>query len=767
MIYLVIIMGIIIVAMGVVIFKLKSSGGTQTTTAQKETEGEDSVKAATLGILNKDIGAILIVSSDNKVLFYNNEFQLLFPNIVHIQSITEFPEIEKLFRDEEYVSEEVSKIYEIRSEAFEQKDNIRGRFVWLVDITGHYKTNKKLKELKEMADAANKAKSTFLANMSHEIRTPINTVLGMDEIILRETTEVSVRNYAENIREAATTLLSIVNDLLDFSKIECGKMEILPVEYEVANLLTEVINMVDIKAANKNLEFIPVVSENIPYLLFGDEIRIKQVIINLLTNAVKYTKEGSIVLKVDWKEAGDSHIMLIVSVTDTGIGIKEEDINRLFVSFERIEEEKNRNIEGNGLGLSITKELLELMDSQLNVRSEYGVGSTFSFTLKQGIKDRKPIGKFREKYSYSKEKNKKYRTIFVAPNAKILVVDDNAMNLSVVEGLLKNTEIQVDKACDGETAIELCGTNQYDVILMDHMMPRMDGIETLKRIKADESSPNAQTPTIALTANAIAGVREMYLREGFVDYMSKPIQGKRLEEKILKYLPKDKYVVVEYDEIEKSIFQTLWRDIAESIKKEYAFKYLDIPAAIESAEGDRECFRFLLESFRDTAQKTNGEIQSCFENENYADYTIFVHALKSTSKMIGAEVLSEQAKMLEMAGKENNIEYILKHHEETMALYEKVINEINGYLECNKADIQAEAELEQAQVVQTAQIAQAAQVAQAVKIAQTGNQQSTVDSQQIPPTFVATEEIQQVQQGQAAYTDEQPAKPVSSTENAK
>lgn len=680
MLVVVIIMGGIIAAMGVMLMKLKTSGTPQTLSSVKGDSGQDSVKAATLGILNKDIGAILIVSSDNRVLFYNNEFQLLFPNIVHIQSISEFPEIEKLFGDEEYVSEEVSKIYEIRSETFEEKDNIRGRFVWLVDITGHYKTNKKLKELKEMADAANKAKTTFLANMSHEIRTPINTVLGMDEIILRETTETSVRTYAENIREAATTLLSIVNDLLDFSKIECGKMEILPVEYEVANLLTEVINMVEIKAANKNLEFIPVVSENIPYLLFGDEIRIKQVIMNLVTNAVKYTKEGSVVLKVDWKEAGDSHIMLIVSVTDTGIGIKEEDIDRLFVSFERIEEEKNRNIEGNGLGLSITKELLELMDSSLHVRSEYGVGSTFSFTLKQGIKDRKPIGKFREKYSYSKEKNKKYRTIFVAPNARILVVDDNAMNLSVVEGLLKNTEIQVDKASDGETAIALCAKNHYDVILMDHMMPRMDGIEAMKRIKALEGSPNAETPTIALTANAIAGVREMYLREGFVDYMSKPIQGKRLEEKILKYLPEDKYVVVEYDEIEKSIFRSLWQDIADSIKKEYSFRHLDIPSAIESAEGDRECFRFLLESFRDTAHQNREEIQNCFDTKNYTDYTIYVHALKSTSKMIGAEELSDQARMLEMAGKEGNIEYIIKHHEETMVLYSKVIQEINGYL---------------------------------------------------------------------------------------
>lgn len=677
---LVVIMGIVIIGMGVVIWKLKTAGHSVVSVSTTYEEEQDSVKAVTLGILNKDIGAILIVSNDNKVLFYNHEFKQLFPNVVNIQSISEFPEIKKLFHEEEYVSEELSKIYEIRSETLEEQESVRGRFVWLVDITGHYRTNKKLKELKEMADAANRAKSDFLANMSHEIRTPINTVLGMDEIILREATEISVKGYAENIREAATTLLSLVNDLLDFSKIECGKMEILPVEYEVANLLTEVINMIEIKAVNKNLEFIPVISENIPYLLFGDEIRIKQVIINLLTNAIKYTKEGSVVLKVDWKEAGDSHIMLIVSVTDTGIGIKEEDINRLFVSFERIEEERNRNIEGNGLGLSITKQLLELMDSSLNVRSEYGVGSTFSFTLKQGIKDRKPIGKFREKYSYSKEKYKKYRTMFVAPSARILVVDDNAMNLSVVEGLLKSTEIKVDKAADGERALELCRDIKYDVILMDHMMPRMDGIETMKRLKEMSDSPNVDTPVLVLTANAISGVKEMYLKEGFVDYMSKPIQGKRLEEKILQYLPSEKYVMVEYDEIEKSIFRSLWQETADKIMKGYSFQCLDIPTAIESAEGDVECFRFLLDSFRDTADKNKEDIQGSFDSQDFTNYTIFVHALKSTSKMIGAERLSEQARLLEMAGKKGDIHYIVENHQKVMGLYEEALEEIRNYL---------------------------------------------------------------------------------------
>ncbi len=670
MVLLIIIFALAAGVFGFLYFKEKQSGSNP----------KDSVKTVTKGILDRGgVGPVLAVTNDNEVLFFNKDFVQLFPEVINAPSISTYPEMMRLFTDEEYVSEALSKIYEVRQEAIVE-ENVQGKFVWLVDVTGHYKTNKKLTELKEMADAANKAKSNFLANMSHEIRTPINTVLGMDEIILREATDVQIKGYAENIRDAGTTLLSLVNDLLDFSKIECGKMEILPVEYEIANVLTEVINMIEIKAANKKLEFKAIVAEDMPYLLFGDEIRLKQVITNLLTNAVKYTEEGSVILKVDWKEAGDSSVSLIVSVIDTGIGIKEEDLSRLFVSFERIEEKRNRNIEGTGLGISITKELLELMNSSLNVRSEYGVGSTFSFTLKQGIRDRKPIGKFREKYAYSNEKSKKYRTTFVAPNAKILVVDDNAMNLSVVEGLLKNTTIQVDCANSGAAALELCKDLKYDIIFMDHMMPYMDGIETLKNIKADTEGPNIDTPVIVLTANAVSGAKEMYLQEGFVDYMSKPIQGKRLEEKIVEYLPEDKYVMIEYDEMEKKLYQNLWKAVADDIMSEYEFKILDIPLAVEAAEGDKDCVIFLFESFRDNVEKNKADIVSSYEKDDFANYTIFVHALKSTSKMIGAQNLSEMARKMEESGKAGDFDYIKENYDAMITEYDAVVEEIKDYL---------------------------------------------------------------------------------------
>ena len=682
MIVLVIILLVLLAVSGYFNYKL----------SQRKPAAADSVQIATKEILNQDVGAVLIISDSDEILYFNNEFEQLFPKIAMATSISEHPAMKKLFSAKEYVSEELSKIYEIRSEWL-STNNFSGRFLWLTDITGHYKTNKKLQELKDMADAANRAKSNFLANMSHEIRTPINTILGMDEIIIREATEKPIIGYAENIRDASTTLLSLVNDLLDFSKIECGKMEILPVEYEIANVLSEIMNMIEIKVANKGLEFTPVIAEDIPYLLYGDDVRLRQIIINLLTNAVKYTKEGSVVLKVDWTEAGDSSINLIVSVTDTGIGIKQDDIDKLFVSFERIEERRNRNIEGTGLGLSITKQLLELMGSDLNVRSDYGIGSTFSFVLKQGIRDRKPIGKFREKYAYSREKHKKYRTTFVAPNAHILVVDDNAMNISVVEGLLKSTQIKVDKASGGLEALDLCAANYYDLILMDHMMPNIDGIETLHRLKETEG-PNQDTPVIVLTANAVSGAKEMYESEGFIDYMSKPIQGKPLEEKILEYLPENRYVLVEYDKVEQDIFSKLWKSIADEILAEYSFEYIDVPSAIESAEGSQDTFRFLLESFRDNSSKNKNDIIASYEAEDYTNYTIYVHALKSTSKMIGALVLSEKARLLELAGKEQKIDYIKDSHDEVIDLFENVIAEITDYLTKVKPEEKADEEPE-------------------------------------------------------------------------
>ena len=398
------------------------------------------------------------------------------------------------------------------------------------------KTKKAAEKAKEEAMQASRAKSNFLANMSHEIRTPINSVLGMDEMLLRENLEPKQEEYARNIQSAGNSLLSIINDILDFSKIESGKMDIIPVDYEVEKLCRDCYNMVSMRAVDKGLKLSVTGNPKLPSVLHGDEVRVRQIITNILNNAVKYTEKGSVELLIDFEKSGNHHILLKIQVKDTGSGISEENKKHLFQSFERIDEQKNRNIEGTGLGLAITKQLLDLMDGTISVDSEVGRGSTFYVELRQQVVFWIETGDFfGQIQSYRKEKEI-YQESFQAPDVKILVVDDVPMNLQVVKGLLRNTQMQLTLAKNGKEALEFVKEEKYQLILMDHLMPEMDGIETLHRIKEQENK-NQDTPVVVLTANAIAGEKEKYLKEGFVDYLSKPVRGKELEQVILEHIP--------------------------------------------------------------------------------------------------------------------------------------------------------------------------------------------------------------------------------------
>ncbi len=393
---------------------------------------------------------------------------------------------------------------------------------------------------KAVAQEATRAKSSFLANMSHEIRTPINAVLGMNEIVLRESDDKNIIAYSENIRSAGNTLLGLVNNILDFSKIESGEMDINPAEYDLSSVLNDLVNMIQTRADDKGLliklEFNPA----IPKMLYGDELRIKQVIANLLTNAVKYTEKGSITFGVDYADNADDTIDLKVRVEDTGIGIKAEDVNRLFNQFDRIEESRNRHIEGTGLGMNITQKLLELMGAKLDVSSVYGSGSVFSFVLSQKVVRREELGDYQHAYESLANKRKSYHQKFTAPSADILVIDDNLMNLMVFKSLLKQTLIRIDTANSGDEGLALARDKKYDVIFFDHMMPDKDGIETLHELKMQPDNPNLDTPAVCLTANAIAGAREEYISEGFDDYLTKPIDPEKLESMLREYLPKEK-----------------------------------------------------------------------------------------------------------------------------------------------------------------------------------------------------------------------------------
>lgn len=413
--------------------------------------------------------------------------------------------------------------------------------------------NEEAEKAKAEAIAAAKAKSVFLANMSHEIRTPINAILGMDTMILRESDDKDILEYAGNIQSASQTLLSLINDILDFSKIETGKLELVQGDYALSSLINDVYHMLLGKAKEKGLALNVDSDKNLPAKLYGDEVRIRQIIVNILNNAIKYTEKGSVTLKVGMSEQQNAdainnnnvtgsqpakNIIITFTISDTGIGIKSENISHLFDSFSRFDENKNKHIEGTGLGLAITKQLTKLMNGKINVTSKYGEGSVFEVSIPQKIVSDLKIGDISEKYNATPDKKKK-KASFTAPDAKVLVVDDVKMNINVFKALLKRTKISVDSAMSGPEALEMIKDNKYDIIFLDHMMPDMDGIETYKHMKELEENPNKDTTVIMLTANAIMGAKEEYLGIGFSDYLSKPVQAAKLEAMILKYLPEE------------------------------------------------------------------------------------------------------------------------------------------------------------------------------------------------------------------------------------
>lgn len=502
------------------------------------------------------------------------------------------------------------------------------------------------------ADHANRVKSTFLANMSHEIRTPINAVIGMDTMILRESKDDTIREYAKNIKSASETLLALINDILDFSKIESGKMEIVPNNYRLDSVINDLMNMVSGKAKDKGLEFILEIQPQTPVQLFGDEVRIKQIILNLLNNAIKYTKSGNITFSVGAKEAAGNETLLCISVCDTGIGIKREDMEKLFSPYERLDEDVNKYVEGTGLGLSITRNLLEKMGSELEVDSIYGEGSTFSCKIKQKLwgEDRMSQENVTLDTYFEEELEETYR----APDASILVVDDVAMNIQVIVNLLKRTQIFPDQCLSGKEAIKYASEKKYDIIFLDAMMPEMSGEETLHAIR-ETCTQNFDTPIIVLTANAIVGARDNYIAQGFTDYLSKPVDSIKLEKLIQRYLPADKILEVVKESVEDKKLSSESTAILERLKK---LSMLSIDKGIE-ASGDSSTYIDVCRNFHDTSVDRMKMISEYFEKSDIQNYTIQVHALKSSARLIGALELSEAAFAMEMAGKSGDIKKIV------------------------------------------------------------------------------------------------------------
>ncbi len=521
--------------------------------------------------------------------------------------------------------------------------------LWLVESIDKEKRRRdELTDMSARAVAANEAKSSFLSSMSHEIRTPINAVLGMNEMVLRESRDPNITAYSESIRNAGNTLLGLINDILDFSKIEAGKMDIIPVDYDLASVLNDVVTMIQPRADAKGLTLRPDCDPGIPRLMHGDEIRIKQMMMNLLTNAVKYTERGTVTLTLRYERViGDADsILLRVSVTDTGIGIRKKDLPKLINAFERVDEQRNRSIEGTGLGLHITQRMLEMMDSKLEIESTYGKGSVFGFAIRQRVVRWEPVGDFGKSYRQSTAKDHEYTESFTAPEARVLVTDDVQMNLEVFMSLLKKTRVKIDTALSGSECISKALTTEYDLIFLDHMMPRKDGIQTLKELKAVKNNPNAKTPVICLTANAVSGARDTYLEAGFDDYLSKPIEPAKLEEMMIKYLPGNKVMITaaESAAAEVTVLPEFVMNIAE----------LDTAEGLKLS-GSADMYIEMLITYSGMIDGNISEIERLRRSGNIKDMTIKIHALKSSLRLIGATRAGELAAQLEDAGKRNDL----------------------------------------------------------------------------------------------------------------
>ena len=563
------------------------------------------------------------------------------------------------------------------------------------------------------AEAANKAKSSFLSLMSHDIRTPMNAVLGMNEMILRESKEDDTLNYASNIKVSGKTLLSLINGILDFSKIEEGKMEIIPVDYKTSFFINNIINSVSKQLEKKKLEFIIKIDQNIPSVLNGDDLRVNQVIMNLLSNSVKYTQKGRVSFTMRTERIQGDTAELYVEVSDTGIGIKKEDMQRLFEPFERLDEQKNRNIQGTGLGMSIVTRLLHLMGTTLEVESIYGTGSSFHFLLKQKIVNPKPIGNFKDHLKDRVAENQSEITLY-APKAKILVADDNESNLKVAKNFLKLMGIVPDLVSGGFEVIEKIRQKQYHLVLLDHMMPQIDGAETLKKLR--EENLIGSTVMIAFTANIVAGAKEEYLREGFDGVLSKPIELEKLQSLLQKYLPKDitenkkepsskeassaEATSSEATSVEDEILEFAPQGDASS--KEALIQNEDVQNAgkktfssmrealtelgIDTEEGLRYCandtdfYIEMLSTFVSSCKDKIQELDAYEKNNDLKNYQILVHALKSNTKGLGAESLSQTAKDLEEAAKNLDDAFVKENHKNFIAALEKTAKAIQKVL---------------------------------------------------------------------------------------
>ena len=558
-------------------------------------------------------------------------------------------------------------------------------FLFLVNGVNDYKTQ--MEEKNEEARNALEAKANFLANMSHEIRTPMNAIYGMAELLDERDFEEEEKGYIDTIRKSSENLLAIINEILDFSKIDSGKMKINEEEYHFNSLIHDVLSIIEFRMKNRSVKLIYDIAPEIPRVLVGDELRIRQILINILNNAVNFTHRGHIALKIKWEPDLDSNGYLHVSVEDTGIGISQADMNKLFTAFGQIDTKKNRNVEGTGLGLVITKRLLNLMGGDITVRSKVNEGSTFSFTLYQKVKDPRPSN-YDSDHDRITVDNAGYRITFKAPTARVMIVDDNKVNLVVASELMKRFGFEAVMVESGMEAVNRIEEHlvDYDMIFMDHMMPVMDGVEATKKIRSLNSKYAKEIPIVALTANAIKGVERTFKDAGMNDYLAKPIHMNQLSEILKKWLPFDKQVSI----MKTSTFSNT--DTAPIPGVDSEFDIIDYLKGINVEDGLRNCggSKVVYVKVLTTFASSNllASLQEYFEKGDVENYTVMAHSMKGACRNIGANDVADQAYELECAGKDEDVDFINKYHKTFCENYSEVMRTVtNALIAKRTADI--------------------------------------------------------------------------------
>ena len=637
----------------------------------------DPVKNAKNYIIDNLKEAVIVTDADHRFLFLNSMADKIITSINKEQGYSTDDKIYAFIQGSQDFFDWKDRHYQVEETVLKDNELIQGYMMTIVDVTKIIEQNHLMKRLVLQTEDANRAKTNFVSNMSHEIRTPMNSIVGITEILLRSRHSPKEQEYLLNIQSSGRVLLTIINDVLDCSKMEAGKMQLFDEPYDTCSMFHDLRISMENRIGHSGLELIYDIDQDIPCKLKGDMGRIRQVIINLVNNAIKYTEKGSVRFSVHVRQKNTDKVMLYYEVADTGIGIRKEDQKILFDAFQRVEMDRNRYVEGTGLGLTISQNLVNMMGGVIEVESEYGKGSRFFFTIEQTIIDPTPVSAVNYNGQKDNVTEKEAECLFIAPEAHILLVDDNELNLVVAKELLKPLRMQIDTAENGLQAVKMVRGSQYDLVLMDHMMPVMDGIEAAKAIRALPEDKYQKLPIIALTANAMVDARKEFLNAGMNGFVAKPIDFARICNQLKLWLPKDLVRDVPKEEAKKLLADDLSDREIQPEDPQMGFSFEE---GVNHC-GSKAALMKTIRIFYRTIDSKANKIEQCLKEGLISDYVIEVHALKSSALLIGAVPLSEAAKELEDYGKQGKTEVLEEKTPDVLTMYRDLKNILRPYAE--------------------------------------------------------------------------------------